>query len=217
MRYALRPAGVEPPVGECGALLQRGLVEREGGADAHRVALPATDPPATAQRFADLGDLGGIEMFGEQAGHVDGVRLLTLGRLLPARDVGGHAVEFLQDVAHIAGTGRIQHPADGLGRDVVLPGERLHRGALGIRVNDVGSLILVERGRTPQRLARSLGGGDAFLRVLRDHVVWNSRTPASMVTNSLVCGSSAARSKRTTHQSRCADAGPAAGGLPGSG
>jgi hypothetical protein len=100
------------------------------------------------------------------------VRLLGLACLLL-----GLAVEFFQDVTNIADTGRIQHPADGLGRDVILPGERLHRGALGIRVDDVGRLIPVERGRAPQRLARSLGGGDVFLRVLRDHVALELQNP----------------------------------------
>ncbi|MFB6539328.1 MULTISPECIES: hypothetical protein [Streptomyces] len=64
-------------------------MERDRGGGAHRAALPAADPPATAQRFADLGDIGGLDVLSEQAGHVDGVQLhghhfLDLG-------VGGHA------------------------------------------------------------------------------------------------------------------------------
>ena len=46
MRLAPGRSGALP--GERGALLPRGLVQRERGSDAHRVALPATDGPSTA-------------------------------------------------------------------------------------------------------------------------------------------------------------------------
>lgn len=61
---------------EGGAVLEHGPVERERSGDAHRVALPAADGPAPAQRVADLGGLDGFEVLGEQARDVDGVRRL---------------------------------------------------------------------------------------------------------------------------------------------
>ncbi|MCQ8832210.1 hypothetical protein NQU54_24900 [Streptomyces samsunensis] len=149
--------------------------------------------PAAAQRLVECGVPGALKVVGEQAGHVGGVRLL--GSLLLVLDVGGHDARFLQDIADTAGAGRVEHTADGLGCDVVLPGEPLHLGVLGVRVDDVGRLVLAERGRAPQCLARgSVAATPSFVfSEIRSR--WNSRTPASIVTNSLVCGSSAARSK----------------------
>ncbi|EDX20932.1 MULTISPECIES: hypothetical protein [Streptomyces] len=67
----------------------------------------------------------------------------SIGRLLRGLGIAGRAVELLQDLDDVAGAGRVEHPADGLGRDVVLPGERLDRSTLGVRVDDVGRLVLV--------------------------------------------------------------------------
>jgi len=66
MRLAPGRSGALPS--ERGALLQCGLVQRERGSDAHRVALPATDGPATAQGLANTGVLGALKVVGEQAG-----------------------------------------------------------------------------------------------------------------------------------------------------
>lgn len=151
-------------------------MEGERSGHAYRVALLVAGNPAAAQRFADLGDLGGFEVLGQQTGHVDGVCLRRLGRSLLTFDASGHAVGFARDLADVTGAGCVEDRADGPGRDVVLPGGRLHRDVLRVRVDDVGCLDLVERGRAPQRPARRLDG-DAFPGVLCDHVALDFKDP----------------------------------------